>query len=66
MTTKHKQRYDYAGRPLCPQCGVRLHEGDCAQRDITIERVRRIVAEGIAFRRDAATTARLVAEALGI
>lgn len=61
-----KQRYDYAGRPLCTECGTRTHEGDCTERDITIERVRRVVAEGIAFRRDAATTARLVAKELGI
>jgi hypothetical protein len=63
---KSKERFDGLGRKLCGECGIPAHDGSCEDHDITVERVRRIVAEGIAFRRDALTTARIVAEALGI
>ena len=66
MNKTTAKKYDRLGRPLCIACGIPAHDGDCNPRDITVESVRLIVAAGIAHRRDSATTARLIAEALGI
>lgn len=58
--------HDQLGRTVCTDCGRPTHTDACDPHDIVVEVIRRIVAAGIAQRRDATTIARLAAEALAV
>lgn len=60
-------KYDRNGRALCYECGLSIHgDGVCDPHAVLVERVRRIVAKGLAGRVPAVHTAEAIVKELGL